>query len=82
MAQKYLDGSAGTKNDAEAAQWLWKAVSKRNLPATKLLADMYLRGNGVSKNCDQARILLDAAAARGAKDAAFRLRNIQSFGCQ
>jgi hypothetical protein len=82
MAQKYLDGSAGTKNDSEAAQWLWKAVSKRNLPATMLLADMYLRGTGVSKNCDQARILLDAAAARGAKDAAFRLRNIQSFGCQ
>ena len=82
MAEKYLNGSAAAKNDAEAAQWLWKAVSKRNLQATMLLADMYLRGNGIPKNCGQARILLDAAASRGAKDAAFRLRNIQSFGCQ
>jgi hypothetical protein len=82
IAQRYLNGSAGQKNDAEARDWLWKAVSKRNLEATLLLADLYLRGNVVQKNCDQARVLLDAAATRGVKDAATRLRNMQAFGCQ
>jgi hypothetical protein len=82
-AQKYLDGAPGTTRDrAEAAQWLWKAVRKRNLEATLALSDLYLRGDGVPKNCDQARLLLDAAAKKGAKAAAERLRELPAFGCE
>jgi hypothetical protein len=81
-AQNYLTGSAGTRNSAEAVQWLWKAVGKRNLEATLTLSDLYLRGDGVPKSCDQARLLLDAAARKGAKAAAERLRNLQASGCQ
>jgi hypothetical protein len=76
-AQRYLQ-----TNRAEAAQWLWKSVAKRNLEATLLLSDLYLRGEGVGKNCDQARILLDAAATRGSKEAGVRLSHMQAFGCQ
>lgn len=82
-AQRYLDGSEGQpRNPAEAAQWLWKAMAKHNTKAPLLLADLYLKGEGVSKNCDQARVLLDSATRAGVKDAAERLRHLQAFGCQ
>ncbi len=82
-AQRYLNPGAGnTRDTQEAARWLWKAVAKQNLTATLLLSDLYLRGDGVPKSCDQARLLLDAAARKGATAAAERLRNLQTFGCQ
>lgn len=83
VAEGYLNGTNGQqRNSAEAAQWLWKAVEKRNAAATLLLSDLYLQGNGVPKNCDQAHVLLDAAASRGVRDAADRLRNLRAFGCE
>lgn len=82
IAQRYLNGTDGERrNPAEAAKWLWKAIGKHNGNATLLLADLYLKGEGVPKNCDQARILLDSAALRGMKDAGERLRHLQAFGC-
>ena len=83
LAQRYLNGTNGQgRNSAEAAKWLWKAIAKHNAEATLLLSDLYLRGDGVSKNCDQARVLLDTAALKGVKDAGERLRHLQAFGCQ
>ncbi len=83
MGRSYLNGTNGhERNSTEAADCLWRAVSKKNAEATLLLADLYLRGDGVSKNCDQARVLLDAAARKGSKDAAERLRNLPAFGCE
>ena len=83
VAQGYLNGSNGQgRNSAEAAKWLWKAIAKHNAQASLLLSDLYLKGEGVSKNCDQARVLLDSAALRGVKDAGVRLRHLQAFGCQ
>jgi hypothetical protein len=83
IAQRYLNGGEGQqRNSAEAAKWLWKAIAKHNADATLLLSDLYLKGDGVEKNCDQARVLLDAAAGRGLRGAGERLRNLQAFGCQ
>jgi hypothetical protein len=83
VAQGYLHGTNGQgRNSAEAAKWLWKAIAKHNAPATFLLSEMYLKGDGVSKNCDQARVLLDTAALKGVKGAGERLRHLQAFGCQ
>ena len=82
-AEKYLNSSHGMARDnREAAQWLWKAVGKGNIAATMTLSDLYLRGDGIPKSCDQARLLLDAAARKGKAAAAQRLRNLQAFGCQ
>ena len=82
-AQGYLNGANGQeRNRTEAAKWLWKSVAKHNADATLLLADLYLKGQGVGKNCDQARVLLDAAARKGMKDAGQRLRHLQAFGCE
>lgn len=83
IAQTYLNGTEGKERNAEeAVKWLWKAVAKRNTDATLELSDLYLRGEGITKNCDQARVLLDAAALKGIKTAGERLRNLQSFGCE
>jgi hypothetical protein len=82
-AEKYLNAGPGTARDSQqAAVWLWRAVAKQNLAATMLLSDLYLRGDGVTKSCDQARLLLDAAGRKGVPGAAERLRNLPAFGCQ
>ena len=60
---------------------LWKAVGKQNTRADILLADLYRLGDGVPKNCDQARLLLVAAAKKSAAGAADKLRNLESSGC-
>ena len=83
IARDFLDGANGREhNQAQAAQWLWKAVGKQNVEATVILSNLYLHGDGVPKNCDQARLLLDAAAIKGRKDAAAQLRNLRAFGCE
>ena len=81
-AQRYLNGTAGIRNTREAVPLLWDAVSKGNAPATLVLSDLYLRGDGIAQNCDQARLLLDIAAKKGIKGAAERLRHLQAFGCR
>jgi hypothetical protein len=82
VAERYLNGGHGNARDSrEAARWLWQAVGKQNASASLLLSDLYMRGEGVPKNCDQARLLLDAAARKGAAGAGARLRNFQAFGC-
>lgn len=82
IAEDYLNGTSGmTRDSGEAAQWLWKAVSKRNVEAALALSDLYFRGDGVPKNCDQARLLLDAAARKGAPAAAARLRKLEASNC-
>ena len=83
IAETYLNGTHGKAQDsAEAAKWLWRSVAKENSSAALVLSDLYLRGGGVAKNCDQARLLLDAAARKRIAGAAERLRNLPAFGCQ
>jgi len=81
-AESYLNGTRGKPRDSgEAANWLWKSVAKQNAVATMLLSDLYVRGEGVPKNCDQARLLLNAAARKGVPGAGERIRNLPSVGC-
>lgn len=82
VAQEYLNGTSGSRNPAQAATWLWKAVGKQNPTALVLLSDLYVRGDGVAKNCDQARMLLIAAARKNAPEAGARLRTFESGGCR
>jgi TPR repeat protein len=77
-----LDGRGVAHDSGQAAALLWKAVSEQNTRADILLADLYLLGDGVPKSCDQARLLLVAAAKKGAPEAALKLRNIESGGCR
>lgn len=82
LAQRYLGGSMGVRDSAEAAKLLWKAVGKQNATAAVLLSELYQRGDGVPRSCDQARLLLVAAAKRGSPLAAQQLRNLELQGCR
>ena len=82
LAQRYLGGSTGVRDSSEAATLLWKAVRKQNTTAAVLLSDLYARGDGVPRNCDQARLLLMAAAKRGSAQASEHLRQLETHGCQ
>jgi hypothetical protein len=63
------------------AAWLWKAVRAGNPQATVELAKMFEEGDGVAQSCDQARILLGAAAARGNAQAKLDLEQLKLGGC-
>jgi len=80
-AEEYLTGKRGPRNTAVAATFLWKAVSKENTTAILLLSDLYRTGDGVPKSCDQARLLLYAAARKNVPEAGQKLRSLQ-VGCQ
>lgn len=82
LAQRYLGGATGSRDSSEAAKLLWKAVRKQNATAEVLLSDLYVKGDGVPQSCDQARLLLVAAAKRGSAQAAQQLRDLESRGCR
>ncbi len=82
IGRDYLNGTNGKPRDsAEAVTWLWKAVARKNTAATLLLADRYAAGDGVGKNCEQARVLLDAAVRKRVPGAEDRLRHLAALDC-
>jgi TPR repeat protein len=46
------------------------------------LAELYIRGEGVPKNCGQARVLLSAAAKKGNQTASEELAQLVRNGCR
>ncbi len=81
QAEHYLrDKSPGSS--AAAANSLWAAVKKGNISAEIALANLYARGDGVTKNCDQARVLLRAAAEKGSSMASQELAQVVRGGCR
>lgn len=63
-AENYLNGKGVSQDSAQAAEWFWRSLEAGNTGAAVPLADLYLAGDGVSRSCTQARILLDAAAQK------------------
>lgn len=61
---------------------LWIAVENGDAAAEVALANRYISGDGVTKNCDQARVLLEAAAKRGNPAATKRLAELPATGCE
>ncbi len=82
MAERYLREKSGPGSSAAAANSLWAAVKKGNISAEIALADLYARGDGVTKNCDQARVLLRAAAEKGSSIASQQLALVVRSGCR
>jgi TPR repeat protein len=46
-----------------------------------VLADLYLRGDGVAKSCEQARVLLKAASKSGNVQGQEKLGELDTNGC-
>ena len=70
------------KRAPEDVASLWIAVENGDTAAEILLANRYAVGDGVDKNCDQARVLLQAAAKHGSELAAKRLTQLATTGCE
>jgi hypothetical protein len=81
IARQYLGGSGGTQQPQKAVPWLWAAVNQGNVAADILLGDLYIRGEGVPRNCQQGVVLLTAAAKKGDAVAENKLRNIDAGPC-
>ena len=77
------DEMAKAKNasdSAAAAAWLWKATAKGNSDAPVQLADMYVKGDGVPRSCEQAVVLLKTAAEKENARARNRLAAMYATG--
>lgn len=68
-------------NPQDEARALWSEVAQGNTGAEVTLAKLYLIGSGVTKSCDQARVLLRAAAKKGNVEAIDKLQQIEHHGC-
>lgn len=64
------------------AHQLWSAVESGDTSAEVSLAQLYIAGDGVPKNCAQARILLKAASKRGNQEALQQLNKLNKNGCR
>lgn len=60
---------------------LWASVEAGNTKAAVALADLYLRGDGVPVNCDQARVLLFVASKENDAEATKKLQDLDETGC-
>jgi len=69
------------RKSVASPQQLWSAVQGGNVQAALTLAALYLRGDGVPVNCDQARVLLLVASKKGNAQAVKELRELDRTGC-
>jgi hypothetical protein len=70
--------AAGATN--EGRTWLWRAMGKGNGEAPVLLADIYAQGRGTPKDCEQAVLLLKAAAKKANPRARSKLGTMYASG--
>jgi TPR repeat protein len=78
-------GSAPTTDDTakeDDPAELWKAVKRGNVSAELALANLYLEGEVVPQNCEQAHMLLAAASMKGSKAADNSLKSSYAERCE
>jgi hypothetical protein len=81
VAREMLKGDYRHRDLSRAVDLLWAGVRKGYVPAEVTLADLYRRGDGVTKNCDQAQVLLVAASKKGSPEARQMLEQMAEEGC-
>ena len=82
LAQSALHQARTPEAKARAAQLLWNAVAAGSSDAEIALADLYGRGDGIEKNCLQARILLAAATDKHNPLAPRESAELNIYGCR
>ncbi len=75
-----LAKAKNASDSAAEAAWLWKSTAKGNPDAPVLLADMYMKGDGVPRSCEQAVVLLKTAAEKENARARNRLASMYATG--
>jgi PilZ domain len=73
--------SPAAERSVEASR-LWSAVGAGSSEAEVDLALLYLKGEGVPRQCEQAKILLRAAAKSGNREARQQLQRLRTYGCR
>jgi hypothetical protein len=75
-----MQKAKNASDSAAEAAWLWKATAKGNPDAPVQLADMYVKGDGVPRSCEQAVVLLKTAAEKENARARNRLASMYATG--
>lgn len=73
---------AGASEPEASVASLWQAVAKGDPAAAVELAGRYLSGEGVSKNCNQALVLLSAAENKKYAPAIESMKTAGQYGCE
>jgi len=81
-SQQHLGEVHLKKGRRDPARQLWSALAAGDSSAELALAQLYLTGDGVPRNCEQARVLLRAAAKNGNTQAMLELRKLNSSSCR
>src|SRR5258708_16704335 len=79
--QPNLSGKANQKKASATPQQLWASVQAGNSTAATALAELYIKGEGVPQNCNQARVLLLVASEKRNAAAIRRLQEFDKTGC-
>jgi TPR repeat protein len=85
--QHVVAAKPGTAQTIDAAKEddpveLWKAVRRGSVSAEVALANLYLEGEAVPQNCEQAHMLLYAASMKGSKAADNSLKSSYAERCE
>jgi hypothetical protein len=70
-----------TRKTLGTPEQLWSSLQAGNTKAALALADLYMRGDGVPVNCDQARVLLVVASKGNNAEAIKKLQDLNETGC-
>ena len=72
---------ASRKKSTMTPQQLWASVQTGNTKSAVTLAELYIKGDGVPQNCNQARVLLLVASEKRNAGAIKRLEELDKTGC-
>ena len=81
-ARQYFAGVNTQRGRSDVARQLWSAVEAGDSSAEVALAELYLKGDGVPRSCEQARVLFRAASKSGNSDALQQLRRLNKNTCR
>jgi PilZ domain len=80
-SQPRSNENASQKQQPRTPAQLWAAVHAGNSKAAVDLAELYIQGEGVPRNCMQARVLLLVASEKRNANAIKRLQELDKTGC-
>src|SRR6202140_1817109 len=78
---KGVQQKAQQASSPDEVSLLWTSVENGDTHAEVMLANRYVRGEGVPQSCAQARVLLEAAAKRDSAEAKQKLDDLGQAGC-
>ena len=79
--QPGLNATGSRQKPAMSRQQLWASVQAGNTNSAVALAELYINGDGVPQNCNQARVLLLVASEKRNAAAIKRLAELDKTGC-